>query len=79
MKDLYAFPAIIVQRGHNHKPSMKLYWTKDELSFLLLCDDMWSFLKILKYLHFADNQNPPTQDREEPDYDYGKSDKYFRF
>jgi hypothetical protein len=29
-------------------------------------------------LHFADNQNPPTQDREEPDYDYGKSDKYFR-
>jgi hypothetical protein len=27
IKDLYAFLAVTVQMGHNHKPSMKLYWT----------------------------------------------------
>jgi hypothetical protein len=31
IKDLYSFLAVIVQMGHDHKPNMKLYWTKDEL------------------------------------------------
>jgi hypothetical protein len=31
----YAFLAITVQMGHDHKPCMKLYWAKDELSVLL--------------------------------------------
>jgi hypothetical protein len=26
------------------------------------------FLTALKYLHLVDNQNPPTQDAEDPDY-----------
>jgi hypothetical protein len=61
MKYLYAFLAIMVQMGHNHQPSMKLHWTKDELyhipfySNVMPCD---LFLNILKYLHFMDNQNP---------------------
>jgi hypothetical protein len=42
IKDLrvYAFLAVIVQMGHDHKTSMKLYCTKDELHcfFLLQCD-----------------------------------------
>jgi hypothetical protein len=69
IKDLYTFLA--VQLGHEHKPGMKLYWTKNELyhipsnSSLMPCD---CFLMIMKYLHFADNQNPPTQNMEYPDY-----------
>jgi hypothetical protein len=31
MKDLSAFLAIIVNISHDHKPGMKLYWTKNEL------------------------------------------------
>jgi hypothetical protein len=69
---MYAFLAIVVQTGQDHKPGMKLYWTTDELycvpffSTVMPCD---RFLKILKYLHFTINQNPPTQDREAPNYD----------
>jgi hypothetical protein len=72
IKDLYAFLGITVQMGHDHKLSMKLCSTKDKLhhiplySSIMQCD---CFLMILKYLHFADNQSPSTQNREDPDYD----------
>jgi hypothetical protein len=58
IKDLYAFIAVIVQMGHGHNPSMKLYWTKNKFyripfySSVMSCD---RFLTILKYLHFTDN------------------------
>jgi hypothetical protein len=50
--------------GHNHKPRMKLYWTQDELhcvSFYSSVMPRVRYLAILKYLHFVDNQNPPTR------------------
>lgn len=64
-KNLYAFLAIIFQMGHDLKLCMKLYWTKDELCclpfyYILIVDSRLS--KILKYLHYADNKNPPIQD-----------------
>jgi hypothetical protein len=31
VKDLYAFVAVTGEIGHDHKPSRKRYWTKDEL------------------------------------------------
>jgi hypothetical protein len=31
IKDLYTFLAVIVQMGHVHEPSTKLYWTRDKL------------------------------------------------
>jgi hypothetical protein len=56
---------LAIKMGYAYKPSMKLYWTKDEH----YCFPFYSQnLTILKYLHFADTQNPPTQDREDPDY-----------
>jgi hypothetical protein len=81
--NIYAFPATIVQMGHNHKPSMKplkLYWIRDKiyhatLYSIVIPND--SFLNIQKYLHFSDNPNPSIQDRENPNYDIiKKSDKY---
>jgi hypothetical protein len=72
LKDLYAFLAVIVQMGHDHKPSKKLYWTKDELyhvPFYYSVMPYDSFQMILKYPHFTGNLNPPTKDREDHDYD----------
>jgi hypothetical protein len=72
MKDLYVFLAVIVQMGHDHKPNMKLYWTKDELYCVPFCSCVMSrdhFLKIPKYFLFTDSQNPWIQDREDHDYD----------
>jgi hypothetical protein len=71
VKDLYTFLAV-VQMGHDHKPGMQLYWTKDYLYFIpfytiVMPHDL--SVMILKHLHFADNQNPPAQDRDDPDYD----------
>jgi hypothetical protein len=80
IKDLYTFLAVTVQMGHDHKPSMKPYWTKDESYHVPFYSNVMPrdcFLMILKYLHFTDNQNPPTQNREDPDY--GKSDKHLTF
>jgi hypothetical protein len=57
---------------HDHNPSMLLYWTKDEIYRIPFYPSVMSrdpFLAILKYLHFADIENPPTQNREGPDYD----------
>jgi hypothetical protein len=65
MKGLYAFLAITVQTGHDNKPRTKLWRTTDKF----YCNPFYSsgiphnhFLKILKYLHSADNHNPPPQD-----------------
>jgi hypothetical protein len=58
--------------GFYHKPSMKLYWTRDELCHIPLHSSMMPhdpFLTILKYLQFMGNQNPPTQNRDDADYD----------
>jgi hypothetical protein len=72
IKDLYAFLIVTVWMGHNHKPSMKLYWTNEKLyhvpfySSVMPCD---CFLTILKHSHFADGWNPPTRDRDGPNYD----------
>jgi hypothetical protein len=64
MKDLYAFFAV-GRMFHDHKPSMKLL-DKDELCWISLSSSVMPcdhFFKTLKHLHFADNQNPPVQDR----------------
>jgi hypothetical protein len=68
VKDLYAFLADIVQMGHDHRPSMKLCWTTDELYCVPFYFSVMSrdrFRTILKY--FADNQNPRKQNREDSD------------
>jgi hypothetical protein len=68
LKELICLLTIIVQMGHDHKPSKKLYWTKDEFSHVAFYYGVMPhdfFLMILKYLHFTDNWNPPTKDRED--------------
>jgi hypothetical protein len=50
---------------------MKLYWTKGEFCRLHFYTSVMTrdrFLRILKYLHFEHNQNPPTENRKYPDY-----------
>ena len=72
MKDILAFLALIIQMGHDHKPSIKSYWSKDELYHVPFYSNVMSrdrFLTILKYLHFANNENPPAEDRNDPNYD----------
>jgi hypothetical protein len=72
VKDLYKFLAVTVQIGHDHKPTMKLCCTIGELYHIPFYSSVMPhdhFLTILKYLHFAESQNPPTQNREDPDYD----------
>jgi hypothetical protein len=57
IKVIYTFLAVIVQMGHDHKSSMKLYWTKDKLYFVPFYSSVMPhdrFLTILKYLHLAD-------------------------
>lgn len=51
--------------GHDPRLCMKLYWAKDELCslpfyYILIVDS--HLFKILKYLQYADNKNPPIQD-----------------
>jgi hypothetical protein len=75
-KDLYEFLQVTVQMGHDHKPSMKLYWTKDKLCRIPFYSGEMSrdrFLTVQKYLHFADSENPPTE-KIPITADYGKSD-----
>jgi hypothetical protein len=71
LKDRYTFLAVIVQMGHNHKPSMKLCWTKDKLYRIPFYSSVVPHdhsLMILKHLHFADRQNPLTENREDFNY-----------
>jgi hypothetical protein len=72
MKDLLAFLAPVIQMGHDHKPSIKSYWMKDELYHVPFYSTVMSrhqFLTILKYLHFTNNENPPVENRDDPNYD----------
>lgn len=41
-KYVYAFLGVIVQMGHDHKPSMELYWTEDKLYRVPFCYSMKS-------------------------------------
>jgi hypothetical protein len=72
MKGLHAFLEIIVWMGYKYMHRMKVYWTKYGLyhiHFYFNAMPHDCFLKILKYLHFMDNQNLPIQSREDPSYD----------
>jgi hypothetical protein len=72
MKDLLACLALVIQIGHDHKPSIKSYWTKDELYHVPFYSNVMSqdqFLTILKYLHFMNNENLPAENRDDPNYD----------
>jgi hypothetical protein len=72
MKDMFALFALVIQMGHDHKPSLKLYWNKDELYHIpFYCNVMSQdrFVTILKYLHFETNENPPADNRDDPKYD----------
>jgi hypothetical protein len=66
--DHYAFTPIIAHMGHDHKPSVKVGWTTDEMYCLAFYSSVVPrnyFLKILKFLHFVDNHNRPIQDRKD--------------
>jgi hypothetical protein len=69
--------------GHDHKPSLKSYWSKEELHCIPFYSNVMSrdhFLRVLKYLHFADNENPPAENRDDPNMiDYGKFGKYLTY
>jgi hypothetical protein len=72
MKDMFAFFTLVIQMGHHHKPSLRSYWSKDELYCIPFYSNVLSrdwFLTVLKYLHFANNENPPTENRDDPKYD----------
>jgi hypothetical protein len=78
MNNLHAFLAITVQMGHDHNPSMKLYWAKDELS-VLLSIPMWCYMIILS--RFWNIWTPWTNITHHYKkipimVDYGKSDKH---
>ena len=68
--EIYTFFAIIIQMGHDERGSLKDYWSREEQ----YCTPFYSnvmarnrFFHILRFLHFEDNDNPPS--RDDPDYD----------
>ena len=68
--EIYTFFAIIIQMGHDQRGSLKDYWSREEQ----YCTPFYSnvmardrFFHILRFLHFEDNDNPPS--RDDPDYD----------
>jgi len=68
--EIYTFFAIIIQMGHDQHGSLKDYWSREEQ----YCTPFYSnvmvrdcFFHILRFLHFEDNDNPPSCD--DPDYD----------
>src|SRR5215469_12888690 len=70
MGEIYTFFAIIIQMGHDQRGSLKDYWSREEQ----YCTPFYSnvmardrFFHILRFLHFEDNDNPPS--RDDPDYD----------
>jgi hypothetical protein len=83
VKDIYVFPAVIVQMGHDYKPSMKLYWTKEELYHVPFYSSVMPhdhLLMILKYLHLRTIRTHQHKTEKIPIMtDYGKSDKYLTF
>ena len=70
MGEIYTFFAIIIQMGHDQRGSLKDYWSREEQ----YCTPFYSnvmardrFFHILRFLHFEDNDTPPSRDN--PDYD----------
>jgi hypothetical protein len=50
MKYMFAFFALVIQMDHDHKPSLKSYWTKDELYHIPFYSNVMSrdrFLTVL--------------------------------
>lgn len=68
--ELYKFLALIIQMGHDQRDTIKDYWSKEEQYYTPFYHNHMSrdrFLHILRFIHFADNSNPPN--KEDPDYD----------
>lgn len=72
-----------IKTCHGHKPSIKLYWTKDEhhnFPFYSSVMPRDRYLTILKYLHFADNQTHQHKTGKFPTTtNSGNSEKYLIF
>jgi hypothetical protein len=63
--EISTFFAIIIQMGHDQCGSLKDYWSREEQ----YCTPFYSnvmardrFFHILRFLHFEDNDNPPSRD-----------------
>jgi hypothetical protein len=80
INDVYTFLAAVVQMGHNHKPSMELYWTKGGLYRIPFYSSVIPrdhFLIVLKHLYFVDNLKPITKtEKIQIMTDYGMSGKH---
>jgi len=68
--EIYTFFTIIIQMGHDQHGSLKDYWSREKQ----YCTPFYSnvmarncFFHTLRFLHFEDNDNPPSHD--DPDYD----------
>jgi hypothetical protein len=69
MRYMFSFFALLLQMGHDHKPSLKSYWTNDELYHIAFYSNVMSrrrLLTILKYLHFTNNETPPAENKDDP-------------
>lgn len=70
LNELRAFFGIIVYMGFHYIPSYKLYWSNDEnfhCERISRVMTLKRFLKILRFLHIADNSAMP--ERGSPDFD----------
>ena len=70
IQEIYTFFTIIIQMGHDQHGSLKDYWSREKQ----YCTPFYSnvmarncFFHTLRFLHFEDNDNPPSHD--DPDYD----------
>ncbi|XP_054722415.1 piggyBac transposable element-derived protein 4-like [Uloborus diversus] len=69
-EELKRFIALTLLMGHIDKDDICEYWSKDELIETPIFGKSMSrdrYLQILKFLHFANNENSP--DRNDPNYD----------
>jgi hypothetical protein len=70
IEEMYSFFALVIQMGHNQHGSLEDYWSREEqywTPFYLNVMPRDSFLHILRFLHFENNEDPPN--RDDPHYD----------
>jgi hypothetical protein len=68
MKELFLFFTIITQLGHDQRDSLKDYWSRDEQYYTTFYSNVivrHRFFHILRFLHFENNDDSPSQEDPE--------------
>jgi hypothetical protein len=70
LEEMYLFLALILKMGHDQHDTLKEHWSRDLMRHAPFYSRvMWRnrFFQILRFLHFANNDDAP--DRSAEDYD----------